>query len=137
MSLLDQFGVTGGERDPYSAHALFAKMHNMWTERFGNYDCLVIWLHPNCDLCGWKDSPTTPLELMPCISQPAGNLSRRNFSILTLVSAALGRLAARGRGEGLQGMVLHSLAGRTTPLSSRASDENNKTCFGSDGKFCN
>ena len=36
MSLLDQSGVTGGGLDLYNA--LFV---NMWTERFGNYDCLV------------------------------------------------------------------------------------------------
>ena len=34
-----QSGVTGGELDPYNA--LFVNMDNMWTERFGNYDCLV------------------------------------------------------------------------------------------------
>ena len=39
MSLLDQSGVTGGGLDPYNA--LFVNMDNMWTERFGNYDCLV------------------------------------------------------------------------------------------------
>ena len=27
--------------DPYNVHALFVNMDNMWTERFGNYDCLV------------------------------------------------------------------------------------------------
>ena len=42
MSLLDQSGVTGGGLDPYNVHALFVNMDNMWTERFGNYDCLVI-----------------------------------------------------------------------------------------------
>ena len=41
MSLLDQSGVTGGGLDPYTAHALFVNMDNMWTEGFGNYDCLV------------------------------------------------------------------------------------------------
>ena len=40
MCLLDQSGVTGG-LDPYSVHALFVNIVNMWTERFGNYDCLV------------------------------------------------------------------------------------------------
>ena len=39
MSLLDQSGVTGGGLDPYNA--LFVNMDNMWTDRFGNYDCLV------------------------------------------------------------------------------------------------
>ena len=39
MSLLDQSGVTGGGLDPYNA--LFVNMDNMWTERFGNYYCLV------------------------------------------------------------------------------------------------
>ena len=39
MSLLDQSSGTGGGRDPYNA--LFVNMDNMWTERFGNYDCLV------------------------------------------------------------------------------------------------
>ena len=39
MSLLDQSGVTGGGLDPYNA--LFLNMDNMWTEGFGNYDCLV------------------------------------------------------------------------------------------------
>ena len=39
MSLLDQSGVTGGGLDPHNA--LFVNMDNMWTERFGNYDCLV------------------------------------------------------------------------------------------------
>ena len=34
MSLLDQSGVTGGGLEPLN-------MDNMWTERFGNYDCLV------------------------------------------------------------------------------------------------
>ena len=34
MCLLDQLGV----------HALFGNMENMWTERFGNYDCLVLFL---------------------------------------------------------------------------------------------
>ena len=38
MSLPDQSGVTGGGLDPYNVHALFV---NIWTERFGNYDCLV------------------------------------------------------------------------------------------------
>ena len=38
---LDQSGVTGGGLDPYHVHALFINMDNMWTERFGNYDCLV------------------------------------------------------------------------------------------------
>ena len=42
MSLLDQSGVTGKGLDPYNVHALFVSMDNMWTERFGNYDCLVI-----------------------------------------------------------------------------------------------
>ena len=42
MSLLDQSGVTGGGIDPYNVHALFVNMDNMWTERFGNYDCLVL-----------------------------------------------------------------------------------------------
>ena len=41
VSLLDQSGVTGGGLDPYNVHALFVNMDNMWTERFGNYDCLV------------------------------------------------------------------------------------------------
>ena len=41
MSLLGQSGVTGGGLDPYNVHALFVNMDNMWTERFGNYDCLV------------------------------------------------------------------------------------------------
>ena len=41
MSLLDQSGVTGGGLDPYNVHALFVNMDNMWTERFGNYYCLV------------------------------------------------------------------------------------------------
>ena len=40
MSLLDQLGVTGGGFDPYNVHALFVNMDNMWTERFGNYNCL-------------------------------------------------------------------------------------------------
>ena len=40
MSLLDQSGLTGGGLDPYNA--LFVNMDNMWTERFGNYDCLVL-----------------------------------------------------------------------------------------------
>ena len=31
--------MTGGGLDPYNA--LFVNMDNMWTERFGNYDCLV------------------------------------------------------------------------------------------------
>ena len=39
MSLLDQSAVTGGGLDPLNA--LFVNMDNMWTERFGNYDCLV------------------------------------------------------------------------------------------------
>ena len=43
MSLFDQSGVTGGGLDPYNA--LFVNMDNMWTERFGNYDCLVNFLH--------------------------------------------------------------------------------------------
>ena len=42
MSLLDQSGVTGGGLDPYNVHALFVNMENMWTERFRNYDCLVL-----------------------------------------------------------------------------------------------
>ena len=42
MSLLDQSGVTGGGLDPYNVHALFVNMDNMWTEGFGNYDCLVV-----------------------------------------------------------------------------------------------
>ena len=41
MNLIDQLGVTGGGLDPYNVHALFVNMDNMWTERFGNYDCLV------------------------------------------------------------------------------------------------
>ena len=41
MSLLDQSGVTVGGLDPYNVHALFVNMDNMWTERIGNYDCLV------------------------------------------------------------------------------------------------
>ena len=41
MGLLDQSGVTGGGLDPYHVHALFVNIDNMWTERFGNYDCLV------------------------------------------------------------------------------------------------
>ena len=41
MSLLDQSGVTREGLDPYNVHALFINMDNMWTERFGNYDCLV------------------------------------------------------------------------------------------------
>ena len=41
MSLLDQSGETGG-LDPYNVHALFVNMDNMWTERFGNYNCLVV-----------------------------------------------------------------------------------------------
>ena len=41
MSLQDQSGVTGGGLDPCNVHALFVNMDNMWTERFGNYDCLV------------------------------------------------------------------------------------------------
>ena len=44
MNLLDQSGVTGGGLDPYNVHALFVNIDNMWTERFGNYDCLVIYL---------------------------------------------------------------------------------------------
>ena len=51
MSLLDQSGVTGGGFDPYNVHALFVNMDNMWTERFGNYDCLVFPTSFNC----WKD----------------------------------------------------------------------------------
>ena len=43
MSLLDESGVTGGGLDPYNA--LFANMDNMWTERFGNYDCLVFLIY--------------------------------------------------------------------------------------------
>ena len=39
MCLFDQSGVT--EFDPYSVHALFVNIDNMWMERFGNYDCLV------------------------------------------------------------------------------------------------
>ena len=42
MSLLGQSGVTGGALDPYNVHALFVNMDNMWMERFGNYDCLVL-----------------------------------------------------------------------------------------------
>ena len=42
MSLLDQSAVTGGGLDPYDVHALFVNMDNMWTERFGNFDCLVV-----------------------------------------------------------------------------------------------
>ena len=42
MSLLDQSGVTGGGLGPYKVHALFVNMDNMWTEKFGNYDCLVV-----------------------------------------------------------------------------------------------
>ena len=42
MSLLDQSGVTGRGLDPYNVHALFVNIDNMWTEGFGNYDCLVI-----------------------------------------------------------------------------------------------
>ena len=34
MCLLDQSGVTGGGFDPYSVHALFVNIDNMWTERF-------------------------------------------------------------------------------------------------------
>ena len=41
MSLLDQSGVTGEGLDPYNVHALFVNMDNMWTKRFGNYDCLI------------------------------------------------------------------------------------------------
>ena len=41
MCLLDQSGVTGGGLDRYHVHALFVNIDNMWTERFGNYDCLV------------------------------------------------------------------------------------------------
>ena len=41
MSLLDQSGVTEGGLDPYNVHALFVNVDNMWTERFGNNDCLV------------------------------------------------------------------------------------------------
>ena len=44
MSPLDQSGVTVGGLDPYNMHALFVNMDNMWTERFGNYDCLVLQL---------------------------------------------------------------------------------------------
>ena len=44
MSLLGQSGVTGGRLDPYNVHALFVNMDNMWTERFGNYNCLVAWI---------------------------------------------------------------------------------------------
>ena len=43
MSLLDQSAVTGGGLDPYNVRALFVNMGNMWTERFGNYDCLVVY----------------------------------------------------------------------------------------------
>ena len=51
--LLDQSGVTGGGFDPYNVHALFINMDNMWTERFGNYDCLVLFLfYPS--IC-WTD----------------------------------------------------------------------------------
>ena len=51
MVLLDQSGVTGGGPDPYNVHALFVNMGNMWMERFGNYDCLVLtW--PLADLGG-------------------------------------------------------------------------------------
>ena len=42
MSLLDQSGVTGGGLDPYNVHALFVNMYNRWTERFGNYNSLVL-----------------------------------------------------------------------------------------------
>ena len=42
MGLLDLSGVTVGGLDPYNMHALFVNMDNMWTERFGNYDCLVL-----------------------------------------------------------------------------------------------
>ena len=41
MSLLGQSGVTAGGLDPYNVNALFVNIDNMWTERFGNYDCLV------------------------------------------------------------------------------------------------
>ena len=41
MSLLGQSGVTGGGLGPYNVHALFVNMDNMWTERFGNYNCLI------------------------------------------------------------------------------------------------
>ena len=44
MSLLDQSGVTGGGLDPYNVHAFFVNMDNMWTERFRNYDCLVLFV---------------------------------------------------------------------------------------------
>ena len=40
MSLLDLSGVTGGGLENFNA--LFVNMDNMWTERFGNYDCLVV-----------------------------------------------------------------------------------------------
>ena len=40
MSLLDQSGVTGEGLSPCSVHALFVNFDNMWTERFGNYNCL-------------------------------------------------------------------------------------------------
>ena len=43
MSLLDQSSVTGG-LDPYNVHVLFVNMDNMWMERFGNYNCLVLLL---------------------------------------------------------------------------------------------
>ena len=43
MGLLDQSGVTGGGLYTYNVHALFVNMDNMWTERFGNYDCLVLY----------------------------------------------------------------------------------------------
>ena len=49
MSLLDQSGVTGGGLDLYNVHALFVNMDNMWTERFGNYDCLVYLMLLNFD----------------------------------------------------------------------------------------
>ena len=42
MSLLDQSDVTRGGLDPYHVHALFVNIDNMRTERFGNYDCLVL-----------------------------------------------------------------------------------------------
>ena len=43
MSLLDQSGVTGGGLEPYNVHALSVNIDKMSTERFGNYDCLVLW----------------------------------------------------------------------------------------------
>ena len=42
MNFLDQSGVTGRVLDPYNVHALVVNMDNMSTERFGNYDCLVL-----------------------------------------------------------------------------------------------